>query len=273
MKTFSMASCNRGRSILSKVSFIIVLMSVFCSLEASAQDRIITKDAKDISAYITEVNIDDIKYRRADNQDGPVYTLPKSEISTIIYANGAVEVFNDEPAPDSRQSGSMQNQGNSRNQIIGILGAGGCYFDPDNPMPITRANNNYFYNGAAINATTAELIISSYDPSLSDGFKSAKSRMTAGNVLAGIGGGLIGGGLGALIWADTETEVIAAGVLIGLGTIIGLPIAMPIFYSGQRECNSIVDRYNSHVQGYARKPSCEINFGAAPHGIGLTMAF
>jgi hypothetical protein len=68
-----------------------------------AQDVIVTKDAKKINAKVTEINIDDIKYKNFDNQDGPMYTILKSAISSILYQNGTVETFDvatsPEPAP------------------------------------------------------------------------------------------------------------------------------------------------------------------------------
>jgi hypothetical protein len=58
-----------------------------------AQDVIVTKDARKINAKVTEVNIDDIKYKNFDNQDGPTYTMLKSAVSSILYQNGTVETF------------------------------------------------------------------------------------------------------------------------------------------------------------------------------------
>ena len=61
-----------------------------------AQDVIVTKDARKIDAEVTEVNSDNIKYKTFDNLDGPTYTLPKSDLLTILYQNGKVETFETE---------------------------------------------------------------------------------------------------------------------------------------------------------------------------------
>jgi len=58
------------------------------------QDIIVSKDGKKINAKVTEVNDHDIRYKNFDNLDGPSYTMKKSEISTIMYENGQVDVFN-----------------------------------------------------------------------------------------------------------------------------------------------------------------------------------
>jgi hypothetical protein len=68
-----------------------------------AQDVIVTRDAKKISAKITEVNPDDVKYRNFDNPDGPTYTLLKSQIASILYQNGTVETFEAEAGTPATQ--------------------------------------------------------------------------------------------------------------------------------------------------------------------------
>lgn len=59
-------------------------------------DLIITKDAKKIDAKIIEVSKNEIKYKELDNLEGPTFVLETKEISSIIYANGKVVLYNDE---------------------------------------------------------------------------------------------------------------------------------------------------------------------------------
>ena len=68
-----------------------ILSFIFFGL--SAQDIIVTKDSRKIEAKVTEVNIDDVKYKVFTNQDGPTYTLLKRDIASILYQNGQVEIF------------------------------------------------------------------------------------------------------------------------------------------------------------------------------------
>ncbi len=74
------------------VSLLSVLL--FGVAIASAQDLITKKSGEDIKAIVTEVNPTNVKYRRFDNPDGPLFTINKSEIAVIRYANGENEVFN-----------------------------------------------------------------------------------------------------------------------------------------------------------------------------------
>ncbi len=76
-------------------SYVILLSILFVTLStvSVAQDIIITKKSERINAKVTEVNINDIKYKNWKNLDGPVYTMLKSDIDSITYQNGEVEVF------------------------------------------------------------------------------------------------------------------------------------------------------------------------------------
>jgi len=57
------------------------------------QDIIVTKNARRIEAKVTEVGTDNIRYKSLNNLDGPDYVMSKKDISSIIYKNGIVELF------------------------------------------------------------------------------------------------------------------------------------------------------------------------------------
>ena len=63
-------------------------------IAAIAQDVIITRDGTKINAKVAEVNENDIRYKLFENPSGPTYFLKKSEIASILYENGHVDVFN-----------------------------------------------------------------------------------------------------------------------------------------------------------------------------------
>ena len=64
-------------------------------LSLSAQDVITLTNGKEIQAIVTEVMQKEIKYKRFDNPNGPVYTLDKSSVSVIKYQNGTKDVINE----------------------------------------------------------------------------------------------------------------------------------------------------------------------------------
>ena len=73
--------------------FILILIGVMLFNTLQAQDLILKRNGDEINAKIEEVGINEIKYKKFDNQDGPLYTIIKSEVFMIKYANGTKEVF------------------------------------------------------------------------------------------------------------------------------------------------------------------------------------
>src|SRR5882762_1134607 len=80
-------------------STLILFALIFNLTAAFSQDIITTKSGEDILAKISEVGHTEIKYKKFDNQDGPMFTLLKSDVLMIRYENGTKDVFNDEPKP------------------------------------------------------------------------------------------------------------------------------------------------------------------------------
>ena len=76
---------------MKKIAFLFAI--IFITSFALAQDVIVTKEGKKINSKVTEINENDIRYKIFENLDGPTYTMKKSEIATIMYENGHVEVF------------------------------------------------------------------------------------------------------------------------------------------------------------------------------------
>ncbi|MBO4654182.1 MAG: hypothetical protein J5644_01385 [Bacteroidales bacterium] len=56
-------------------------------------DLIIKNDGTKIEAIVQYVELNEVKYKNFNNTEGPLYSLRKDDIATILYANGTVEVF------------------------------------------------------------------------------------------------------------------------------------------------------------------------------------
>ena len=82
-------------------TYIMERRILFCtfalmlSIIACAQDIIVTIDARKIEAKILEVSKSEIRYKEFDNLDGPTFVMETKEISSIIYSNGKVVLYND----------------------------------------------------------------------------------------------------------------------------------------------------------------------------------
>ena len=77
---------------------IVIACVVMASMTLVAQDIIITNDAQKIEAKILEVSKTEIKYKENDNLDGPTFILETKEVSSVIYSNGKVVLYNKESA-------------------------------------------------------------------------------------------------------------------------------------------------------------------------------
>lgn len=83
---------------------LILLLSISFSF---AQDIITKKSGEDIQSKIMEVTQTEIKYKLFDNQEGPLFTLLKSDVLMIRYKNGTKDVFNDSKSSSSSASEMM----------------------------------------------------------------------------------------------------------------------------------------------------------------------
>lgn len=77
-----------------KKFYILVALFFALAVSAFAVDTIVLLNGTMIDAKIEEITPSEIKYRRADNLKGPLYTINKNEVLSIKYDNGTVEVVN-----------------------------------------------------------------------------------------------------------------------------------------------------------------------------------
>lgn len=101
----------------------IMLFAIVCVAAMGpvwAQDVITTREGKDIQAKIIEVTSDEIKYKKWNNQEGPMFTMRKSEVLIVRYQNGENEVFTDEPQKSSQGTygGREMNNGHVHDRML-----------------------------------------------------------------------------------------------------------------------------------------------------------
>ena len=73
---------------------LMSLIALLMMVTASAQDIITRVNGSSIRAKVEEVSATVVKYRAADNLQGPLYSIPVSEVATITYRNGKLDRFN-----------------------------------------------------------------------------------------------------------------------------------------------------------------------------------
>lgn len=70
-----------------------MLSLLLCCLAGMAQDVIVCKDGTSLLGKVAEVTEAEVKYRKADNPDGPLYTLKVADLMRINYENGQSDIF------------------------------------------------------------------------------------------------------------------------------------------------------------------------------------
>lgn len=69
----------------------IIILSIAISL--NAQDLITKRNGEDIKAKVIEIGLNEVKFKRSDNLNGPLIIIAKSEILLIRYENGSKSIF------------------------------------------------------------------------------------------------------------------------------------------------------------------------------------
>lgn len=80
---------------MKKILFLLMLLSTYM---AKAQDVIVMKDGSTIICKVMEIGISEVKYKKASNLDGPLYSILNSEIQNINFENGDKEKFKESTA-------------------------------------------------------------------------------------------------------------------------------------------------------------------------------
>lgn len=315
---------------------VICLAVMWIASAVYAQDIIVTTDAQKIEAKITEVSKSEIRYKESDNLDGPTFVLGTEDISTIIYANGKVVLYNQpvttevsQPSADKTQIPSppkpvvdesladiilLSGQtirvhivAMKNDQVVYIFednestlsasqvekvtfvhtGQQKVYNAPAQPFAaekkpvvktastsglpdvqhsgrIYRDNNQYFYNNTYISNKEVERILKRENNAAYNQWKKADGMVIGGAICAGIGGGLVLGGLISLVTGDPVPCIaMECCALVPLGVGLGLCLGANAKY------NKAIDIYNSKYD----QTAVEFRWHVSPTEAGLAIAF
>lgn len=76
----------------------IITLAIFISsaLWGFSQDIITKTTGEDIQSKVLEITSSEVKYRKYDNLNGPIFTILKNEVLMVRYENGSKDIFNTE---------------------------------------------------------------------------------------------------------------------------------------------------------------------------------
>lgn len=86
-----------------KKLFLIVAVALSC-IKGFAQDILTKTNGDKVAVKVIEVSDTDIKFKMFDNQNGPLYSLSRTEVYSVHYINGTMDVFNGQPAIHPQQN-------------------------------------------------------------------------------------------------------------------------------------------------------------------------
>ena len=287
-----------GESLKSQMSrgnfrlFILLVFMILFGFGAMAQDVIVLKSGDEIQSLVQEIGTEYVKYKKFDNQAGPVYNVAIKEIFMIKYANGSKDVFNEpektqspkivEEAVEATQGEVKQEEQEQKKSAILSVGRG----------------NKIYLDGKAIKHEQVVNILASNDlltnVGASDIYKSGYSRLQTARTFSSIGWTSLGAGLGFLImefldpvpqkWVydpstgGQKTVPVSSFYSTAMYVCYGASLicsfaSFTISDSGQNRINDAINIYNASIQP-KHKSDMSMNFGITPSGgIGLTINF
>ena len=235
----------------------ILLPVLFLTHIALAQDIIITKEAQQIQAKITEVSKDFIKYLDFDNQDGPVFVLETVDVVSIVFANGQVKVYNNSEQTMGDNTMQQNHPAQETNELR------------------FRKIDDYYILG------NEKMTKSEYLVYIQKNCPEAWESYNKGNSLLRAGCGMLGGGIGFLV-----SGVILTGVGFGidvkgvgyfgiaamsLGAGLFIPGSIPLIVIGKVKTNNSHEVFNEHCA--LQNHNLTFAIQASQNGIGLAMNF
>jgi hypothetical protein len=79
------------------MKYILLFILFICSSNITkAQDTLSTRYGESILVIVIEVGTSEVKYKKLDNLNGPVFSMLKSDLLMIKYENGTKEDFSKE---------------------------------------------------------------------------------------------------------------------------------------------------------------------------------
>ena len=109
---------------MNKILFAAIFATSTLSL--NAQDILVRKGGEVENVKVLEVSPTEVKYKKSNNEDGPVFVEKRSNLYSVKFQNGEVQTFNDKPESTETSSyySEYAKEKKFSNEIDLYLGAG-----------------------------------------------------------------------------------------------------------------------------------------------------
>lgn len=197
--------------------------------------------SEQLKVKILEVSVDEIKYKELDNLEGPVFILKAEEISSVIFSNGKVKLYDQDQ--EKTNSEVTENEKSDR---------------------IEYQNKYYLYKGKQL---TTDEYLSHIEKNCHEAYSKWQwgksfSRVSLSFFIQG-GICLFYGGSSYKTNANTALIFLAVG---GASIITSIPFGI----IGPHLKSNSLDVYNANC---AKKATAQLNLNIKSNGIGLALNF
>ena len=255
------------------LTLVVALLTVF---NLFAVDIIVTKDARRIEAKILEVSSTEIKYKEADNLEGPTFVLTSAELNTIIYSNGTVKVYDSQPAQQPAQQTSNAAQPSSAMTGLPIDKRDDYYYmgdmrmDEDQYLSFVRQNCPAAWEdherGQGLWSTGWKL------------FATGAALTTCGAIMVGVGIAYGGYYRYGTYYASDNSVYWGCYVPGVIFTVSGAAIwtaSIPCIIVGAVKRNNSYETYNEHcaARQQAQATPLTLSLTAGGNGLGVALNF
>lgn len=109
---------------MKKILFAVIFAA--STLSSNAQDILVRKGGEVENVKVLEVSPTEVKYKKSNNEDGPVFIEKRSNLYSVKYKNGEVQTFNDtqEPAETSSYYSEYGQKKMFTNELDFYIGTG-----------------------------------------------------------------------------------------------------------------------------------------------------
>jgi hypothetical protein len=84
--------------------FLLISLLIAGSQFLFSQDLIVKKNGDEIKSKVTEITDNQVKYKKWENLDGPIYNIPISDVFMVKYENGKKDFFGNNSTPLQSQA-------------------------------------------------------------------------------------------------------------------------------------------------------------------------
>jgi len=204
-----------------------------------------------ITAHIVELRSDHVTYA----MDGDERILPASQLAKVTFLhNGQVKVYNQDaaatmmPKPKAAVTQSEQPEPTTAHT------SGRIY----------RDGREYMHNNRFISSKEVARILEREDKAAYKQWKKADGMLIGGGVCAGIGSGLVLGGLFSLTSGNA-----APCLIIDCCALLPLGVGLGLCLGANAQYNKAIDIYNSKYD----QAAVQLQWHVAPNEVGLAIAF